>query len=137
MRTYHHLSLEEREKLFAWKESGESLRDIAKQLGRSHSSLSHELKRHTKYGKPYLPCLADKRAKKWADLQRYKAPLKCPLVFLYVRVYLFAEIKNSRNETLAVFNPSPETENEKAWKESKGCEATHSLTNRSKTRGSK
>src|SRR3989338_998839 len=88
MRTYHHLSLEEREKLFAWKESGESLRDIAKQLGRSHSSLSRELKRASKYGKPYLPCLADKWAKKWADLQRYKAPLKCPLVFLYVREHL-------------------------------------------------
>ncbi|RJQ25311.1 IS30 family transposase [Candidatus Parcubacteria bacterium] len=88
MRTYHHLSLEEREKLFARKESRESLREIARRLGRSHSSLSRELKRHTKYGKNYLPCIADRRSTIWADRQRYRAPLKCPLVFLYLRKHL-------------------------------------------------
>lgn len=82
---YSHLSLEEREKLYGWKQKGLSLREIAKRLGRSHSSLVRELKRHIKYGKLYLPCLAEKRAHRWATKQRYQAPLKCPLIFLYVR----------------------------------------------------
>lgn len=90
---YHHLSLEEREKLYARKEQGISLRTIAKQLHRSQSSLTRELKRNIKYGNEYfgntyLPCkaqgLADKRSRK----QRYKAPLKEPLIFLYVRKHL-------------------------------------------------
>jgi len=88
MRKYHHLSLEEREKLFAWKSAGESLREIAGRLNRSHTSLSRELKRHSRYGRSYIPCLAERQAKKWASKQRYKAPLKCPLVFLYVRIHL-------------------------------------------------
>lgn len=86
--TFHHISLEEREKLFAWRESGVSIRAIAKRLGRSHSSLLREYKRHTRYGKEYLPCLADKRAARWGVRQRYHAPLKNPLVFLYVREHL-------------------------------------------------
>lgn len=88
MTKYQHLSLEEREKLYAWKEAGESLREIAVKLGRSHTSLSRELNRHTQYGRPYLPCKADKRARRWADRQRFKAPLHCPFVFLYVRKHL-------------------------------------------------
>ena len=74
--------------MFVWKESGVSLRKIGKRLGRSHSSLSRELQRHTKYGKDYLPCLAQRRADKWAKKQRYKAPLKNPEIFLYVREHL-------------------------------------------------
>ncbi len=88
MNKYQHLNLEEREKLFAWREAGESLRTIAMKLSRSHTSLSRELKRHTKYGRPYLPCKAEKRARRWADRQRFKAPLHCPFVFLYVRKHL-------------------------------------------------
>lgn len=85
MKKYGHLSLEEREKLYGWRQKGLSLRKIAKRLDRSHSSLVRELKRHTRYGKPYLPCLAEKRTRRWAMKQRYQAPLKSPLVFLYVR----------------------------------------------------
>lgn len=88
MRKFHHLSLEERERLYARKEKGLSLRAIAKDLGRSHSCLVRELKRHTRYGKEYLPCLAHRRAKIWAERQRYQAPLKNPKVFLYVRRHL-------------------------------------------------
>lgn len=87
---YHHLHLEEREKLFAWREQGISLQMIAKRLRRNVGTISRELKRHTQYGKPYLPCLADRRAKRWADRQRYHAPLKTPLIFLYVREHLRA-----------------------------------------------
>lgn len=85
---FKHLSLEEREKLYAWKEKGLSLRKIAKKLDRPHSTLVRELKRNTKYGKEYLPCVAQARAKRVGDNQRYKAPLKSPEVFLYVREHL-------------------------------------------------
>ncbi len=88
MNKYHHLSLEEREKLFAWRLMGISLREISRRLNRSHTSLSRELKRHTKYGQSYLPCKADNQATRLANNQRFKAPLKCQLIFLYVRVHL-------------------------------------------------
>lgn len=97
MRTYRHLSLEEREKLWALKEKGFSLRTIAKKLGRSHSSLARELKRNrVGPGKrtreyltfKYLPCQAQKKAERRGEKQRYQAPLKEPLIFLYVREHL-------------------------------------------------
>ena len=85
---YHHLRLEEREKLFGWKLQGISLREIAKRIDRSHASLSRELRRNAKYGNPYLPIHAQRKADRLSTLQRYKAPLKEPLVFLYVREHL-------------------------------------------------
>lgn len=88
MKTYHHLSLEEREKMYAWKEKGLSLRAIAVKLRRNVGTISREFKRNAKYGKVYLPCRADRKAKKRGFKQRYRAPLKNPLVFLYVRVKL-------------------------------------------------
>lgn len=88
MKTYHHLSLEEREKLYSWKEMGYSLRTIANRLGRNVGTISRELKRNAKYGIPYLPCRADRKTKKRALKQRYRAPLKEPLIFLYVRTRL-------------------------------------------------
>src|SRR3989338_7130607 len=88
MQTFKHLSLEERERYFVWKNQGVSLREIGRRLGRSHSTFVREPKRNAKYGKPYLPCLADRKAKKRAFKQRYRAPLKEPLIFLYVRTRL-------------------------------------------------
>lgn len=81
---YRHLSLDERVELYAQLKLGISLRDIASQLRRSHSSLVRELKRHSKYGRVYKPVLANKRAAKWAVKQRYKAPLKNPATLNYV-----------------------------------------------------
>lgn len=88
MQHYQHLTLVEREKLYAWKEHGESLRSIAVRLNRNVGTISRELKRHTKYGKPYVPCLAQHQADRWMVRQRYQAPLKGPLVFLFVRHHL-------------------------------------------------
>lgn len=85
---YHHVNLEEREKLFAWKEQGISFRTIAKRLHRNVGTISRELARHTRYGRQYLPCRAQRRAIRLAEKQRYHAPLKTPLVFLYVREHL-------------------------------------------------
>lgn len=97
MRNYTHLSLEEREKLYALLESGVSLRKIGRILGRSHSSLVRELKRNkTGQGKRsneylifrYVPCKAQRKANIRGAKQRTKAPLKEPLIFLYVREHL-------------------------------------------------
>ena len=91
--SYRHLSLEEREKLYCMKGQGLSLRTIGKKLRRSQSSLTRELQRNIKYGNEYfkneyLPCKAQKLADKRAAKQRYKAPLKSPAIFLYVRKHL-------------------------------------------------
>ncbi|MGH7203691.1 MAG: IS30 family transposase, partial [Candidatus Levyibacteriota bacterium] len=93
MKRYQHITLEERERLYALREQGKSFRFIAKILQRSQSSLSRELKRNIKYGEEflhneYLPCKAQKLAEKRALKQRYKAPLKNPQIFLYVREHL-------------------------------------------------
>lgn len=87
-RKFKHLSLLEREKLYGGLKEGKSLRDVAKTLGRDHTSLSRELKNNTKYGKAYVPCLAQKRAERVGFRQRHRAPLKSSEVFLYVRQHL-------------------------------------------------
>lgn len=99
MKKYRHFSLEEREKLFALYEQKLSLRDIAKRLKRNVSSISREIKRnrtgegkrsHEYFTAKYVPCRAQKKADKRAAKQRYKAPLKNPEIFLYVRKHLRA-----------------------------------------------
>lgn len=80
--------MEEREKLYVLRSQGLSLREIGRELGRDHTSLSDELKNNAPYGAEYIPCKAQKKAEKRGRRQRYKAPLKNPLVFLYVRVHL-------------------------------------------------
>lgn len=83
--------------MFALITAGLSLRTIAKQLNRSHSSLSRELRRNkTGKGKlsreflnfKYLPCKANVKAIKRGAKQRTKAPLKETLIWLYVREHL-------------------------------------------------
>jgi IS30 family transposase len=86
--SFRHLSLKEREILYGMVEKGTSLRKIAVEIGRSHTSLSRELSRNTKWDTKYLPCYAQARAVRIGDKQRYKAPLKGPRVFLYVREHL-------------------------------------------------
>lgn len=85
---YKHLSLEEREKYFLWKNQGISLREIGRRLGRCHSTLVREPKRNAKYGIIYIPCKAQKVAERVAKRQRYRSPLKNPKVFVYVRKHL-------------------------------------------------
>jgi len=84
---YKHLSLEERERIYGLKEKGVSLRDIAKKVGRNVSTVSRELF-SVKYGKPYLPCVAQKQAERIAFRQRQRAALKNPTIFLFVRKHL-------------------------------------------------
>lgn len=95
MRTFKHLSLEEREVLYGGLKEGLSLREIARRLGRNHTTVARELAANSKslLGNPksvreYLPCKAHIRAVKRAAKQRRKAPLKEPTIFLFVRKHL-------------------------------------------------
>lgn len=88
MKAYSHLRLEERELLFCLREQGLPFREIGKALGRDHTTLSREYGRNAKYGRPYIPCRAEEKTRKRGEEQRRKAPLKNPLVYLYVREHL-------------------------------------------------
>jgi len=89
---YKQLSLEERERLYALRESGMSFRQIARKLKRSHTTLSREYQRNAPYlyGE-YIPIRAHNRYLKRGRKQRYKAPLKSPEILLYVREKLRSE----------------------------------------------
>lgn len=97
MKKYQHLSLEEREKLYALKSQEVSLREIGRILDRSDATIGRELKRNkTGIGKRsneylifrYLPCKANLKAIKRGVKQRTKAPLKETLIWLFVREHL-------------------------------------------------
>lgn len=97
MVNYKHLSLEDREQLYALKSQGISLREIGRVLGRSDSTIGRELKRNkTGVGKRsneylifrYVPCSAHEKALKRGAKQRTKAPLKETFIWLYVREHL-------------------------------------------------
>ena len=68
------LSLKERMLIFGWRVEGFSIRDIARQLGRSPSTVSRELKRNGITSTCYNPYIAHMRAGK--RLTRPKA-CKC------------------------------------------------------------
>lgn len=88
MHKYNHLNLEEREWIWCLKEKGVSLRDIAEVVKHDVSTVSRELSRHTKYWKPYIPCIAQKEAERVGIRQRQRAALKNPTIFLFVREHL-------------------------------------------------
>ena len=97
MNKYHHLTLEEREKLFVWHEKKVGVREIGRRLNRNPGTISRELKRNaTGKGKNsreylifrYVACRAQIKSEKKALKQRTKCPLKNPAIFLYVREHL-------------------------------------------------
>lgn len=61
MSHYKHLSIEEREKLYLMRGQGKSLREIAREMGRSASTLSRELARNENSHRPYSPSAAQRR----------------------------------------------------------------------------
>lgn len=82
---YNHLSLYERERIFELRAKGFKVREIARKVGRDHTTISREFSRNAKHGRRYIPCIADRHARKIALRQRFRAALKNPLVFVYVR----------------------------------------------------
>lgn len=81
-----HLSLEERVEIYHLKEDGYSVRGIAKKIARNHSVVSRELGRNSlPFSTEYNPVKANDISTKRSLKQRQQAPLKNPLVFLYVR----------------------------------------------------
>ena len=64
MSHYKHLTIEERESLYLRKNQGESIRSIAKVLGRAPSTLSRELRRNEPSHRPYSPSAAQRRYEK-------------------------------------------------------------------------
>jgi transposase, IS30 family len=80
------LSLFERERIYGWLHEGKSFRAIGALLGRSHSSIVREVKRNRNQNSgEYMPCIAQAKTDKRLRLQRQRAPLKEPAIFLYVR----------------------------------------------------
>lgn len=63
MSHYHHLSISERESIWENKLLGKSLREIAKSIGRSVSTVSRELKRN-RYARSYCPSKAQEKYEK-------------------------------------------------------------------------
>lgn len=67
-------------------EEGKSIRHISKRLGRNVGTISREIKRNKNQNSgQYLAFKANRKAVKRLQYQRYKAPLKNPQIFLYVR----------------------------------------------------
>jgi IS30 family transposase len=85
-------SLPERERIFGFLQKGLSLRAVSKLVHRNVGTISRELGRHSKYGKAYLPCHAQKEAVRIGLRQRRRSALKNPVVFLYVRTKLRNEL---------------------------------------------
>lgn len=80
------LTLLEREQIFGWLHESKSSREIARLLNRDHSSIVREVNRNRNQNAgEYVPCVAQGKAEKREKLQREKAPLKHPEIFLYVR----------------------------------------------------
>lgn len=89
MRKFKQLSLEERERLYLWRNQGLGWREIGRRLKRDHGGLIKEWQRNSRFV-PYLPAKAQIRAERKIKEQRRKAPLKNMQVWLYVQEHLRA-----------------------------------------------
>jgi IS30 family transposase len=63
MFNYTHLSLAERKRLYLLQKQGQSIRQIAKHMGRSPSTISRELKRNSHTPTDQVLALPDKSSK--------------------------------------------------------------------------
>lgn len=89
---YHHLNLDERVKIYALKREGETLQNIAKQIGRNVGTISRELRRNrSRCDMEYFPTKANENSIKKSVHQRTKAPLKNHETYLYVKEKLREE----------------------------------------------
>src|SRR3989338_10886397 len=88
MKRYKQLSLLEREQIFCLRKEKLSFREIGRRLNRPHTTLTREFLRNAKYGQPYIPCIAQKKAEKRSVSQRSQASWKGSEIYLYVRDHL-------------------------------------------------
>ncbi len=85
---YKHLSIEEREKIQEHLWQKKSLRWIARKIGRSHSSLSREMKRNCPKRRKYAPRKANERALVKRTSRGRKDRLKSGAIRTYVADHL-------------------------------------------------
>ncbi len=87
-RCYTHLSAEDRETLSLGLTQGESLRALARVVGRASSTLCREYARNTTRGRPYRACTAQSQAAIRARQPRRSRKLLDPWLWQYVRTHL-------------------------------------------------
>ena len=85
---YTHLSAEDRETLSLGLAQGQSLRMMARVLGRAPSTVSRESARNTTRGRPYRACTAQTLAVARARHPRRPRKLLDPWLWQYVRTHL-------------------------------------------------
>lgn len=85
---YKHLTIEEREKIQSMMWEKRSIREIAKVIGRSPSSISREITRNIPLKRSYRPRLADERALEKRKSRGRKLRLKNQFIRRYVILYL-------------------------------------------------
>jgi len=85
---YAHLSAEDRETVSLGLTQGESLRALARVLGRAPSTLSREYARNTTRGHPYRACTAQTQAATRARQPRRARKLLDPWLWQYVQTQL-------------------------------------------------
>ena len=108
---YKHFSIEERELIQSMWWERKSMRDIAKTLGRSHTSVSREMKKNfPKLHQVYIPRIAQENAKRNTKQRGRKDRLKSEKIRTYVITHLrrrwspeqiSIRIKIDMNETIS------------------------------------
>lgn len=83
MKTRKHLSDQERDQIAVWRAQKTSIREIARRLGRHHSSIEAELQRN-RWGEAYIAIHAKKETRKRMQTARKKHPLKDLATYAYV-----------------------------------------------------
>ncbi len=85
---FKHLTIEEREKIQSMMWEKRSIREIAKAIGRSPSSISREVNRNVPLKRSYRPRLADERAQEKRRSRGRKLRLKSQFIRRYVISHL-------------------------------------------------
>lgn len=89
MSHYHHLSISEREKLLLMRANGKSIRAIAKEIGRSASTISREIRRNRLSDQSYSAIAAqDKYRKRRKKCRRHKLLSNVTLRETVARLFL-------------------------------------------------
>ncbi len=83
MKTRRHLSDQERDQIAIWRAQETSIREIARRLGRHHSSIEAELRRN-RWGETYVAIHAKIETRKRSQTARRRHPLKDSAIYAYV-----------------------------------------------------